>query len=577
MAKKIITGSQALLRSLACENVDLVFGYPGGSIMPVYDELYDYRGKINHILTRHEQGAIHAAQGYARATGRPGVVIATSGPGATNLITGIADAKMDSTPLIVITGQVSTTNLGSDTFQETDMIDITNPISKWAIQVRSAEEIPWAVARAFHIASTGRPGPVIIDIPKDAQTGTMHWQEYSKCDFIRSYEPVPELDDDKIQLACEILETAEQPLMIIGQGVILSSAEQEVLELIEKVDMPVASTLLGLSAVPTAHPLNKGMVGMHGNLSVNVCTNRADVILAVGMRFDDRATANLDTYAKQAQIIHIDIDASEIGKLIHPVLSIHADARQALRAIVDRVKPASHTHWIESFVQIDQAEQEMVINNQLYRAPGSTISMGEVVRKVSEATNNDAIMVTDVGQNQMFGARYFRFSSPRSCITSGGLGTMGFGVPAAVGAKLAVPDREVVVFVGDGGFQMTMQELGTIMENNIAVKIVILNNDFLGNVRQWQELFFNNRFSYTPMVNPDFIKIASAYGIEAESVEERTQLDDAISRMLNHDGPYLLNVNIDPVDKIFPMIPIGGSIDKMLLVPNCLYEIPVFR
>lgn len=577
MAKKIITGSEALLRSLVCENVDLVFGYPGGSIMPVYDNLYDYRGRINHILTRHEQGAIHAAQGYARATGRPGVVIATSGPGATNLITGIADAKMDSTPLVVITGQVTTTNLGSDTFQETDMIDITNPISKWAIQVRTADEIPWAVARAFHIASTGRPGPVIIDIPKDAQTGTMHWDEYRKCDFIRSYEPVPELDYDKIQLACEILDTAEKPLMIIGQGVILSHAEQEVIELIEKADIPVASTLLGLSAIPTAHPLNKGMVGMHGNLSVNVSTNQADVILAVGMRFDDRATSNLETYARQAQIIHIDIDASEIGKLVHPVVPIHADARQALRAIIERISPAKHTHWIESFNQIDQAEQEMVINNQLYRAPGSTISMGEVVRKVSDATGNKAIMATDVGQNQMFGARYFRFSSTRSCITSGGLGTMGFGVPAAIGAKLAMPDRDVVVFVGDGGFQMTIQELGTIMENKIPVKIIILNNDFLGNVRQWQELFFNNRFSYTPMVNPDFIKIAAAYGIEGESVSDRSQLDEAIARMLAHDGPYLLNVNIDPADKIFPMIPIGGSIDKMLLAPNCLYEIPVFR
>ncbi len=577
MAKKIITGSEALLRSLVCENVDLVFGYPGGSIMPVYDNLYDYRGKINHILTRHEQGAIHAAQGYARATGRPGVVIATSGPGATNLITGIADAKMDSTPLVVITGQVTTANLGSDTFQETDMIDITNPISKWAIQVRTADEIPWAVARAFHIASTGRPGPVIIDIPKDAQTATMHWDEYRKCDFIRSYEPVPELDYDKIQLACEILDTAEKPLMIIGHGVILSQAEQEVIELIEKADIPVASTLLGLSAVPTAHPLNKGMVGMHGNLSVNVSTNQADVILAVGMRFDDRATSNLATYARQAQIIHIDIDASEIGKLVHPVVPIHADARQALRAIIERISPAKHTRWIESFSQIDQAEQEMVINNQLYRAPGSTISMGEVVRKISDATGNKAIMATDVGQNQMFGARYFRFSSTRSCITSGGLGTMGFGVPAAIGAKLAMPDREVVVFVGDGGFQMTMQELGTIMEHNIPVKIIILNNDFLGNVRQWQELFFNNRFSYTPMLNPDFIKIAAAYGIEGDSVADRNQLDDAIARMLAHDGPYLLNVNIDPADKIFPMIPIGGSIDKMLLAPNCLYEIPVFR
>lgn len=577
MAQNNITGSEALLRSLVCENVDLIFGYPGGSIMPVYDTLYDYQDRLRHILTRHEQGAIHAAQGYARATGRPGVVIATSGPGATNLITGIADAKMDSTPLVVITGQVSTTNLGSDTFQETDMIDITNPISKWAIQVRSAEEIPWAVARAFHIASTGRPGPVIIDIPKDAQTGTMKWNEYHKCNFIRSYEPVPDINLDKIQQAAALIDAAEKPLMIIGQGVILSNAEKEVIELIEKVDMPVGATLLGLSAIPSSHPLNKGMVGMHGNLSVNVSTNQADVILAVGMRFDDRATSSLDTYATQAKIIHIDIDASEIGKLIHPAVAIHADARIALREIISRVTTASHPQWLESFESIDRAEQEMVINPQLRRDPDDTISMGEVVRKVSEATAHKAIMTTDVGQNQMFGARYFRFTTPRSCITSGGLGTMGFGLPAAIGAKLALPHRDVVVFVGDGGFQMTMQELGTIMENNIAVKIVILNNDFLGNVRQWQELFFNNRFSYTPMRNPDFVKIAQAYGIAAENVTDRTNLDKAIARMIAHDGPYLLNVAIDPVDKIFPMIPIGGSIDRMLLAPNYLYEIPVFR
>ena len=577
MTKQTITGSRALLRSLVCEDVDLIFGYPGGSIMPVYDELHDYRDKIIHILTRHEQGAIHAAQGYARVTGRPGVVIATSGPGATNLITGIADAKMDSTPLVVITGQVATSGLGSDAFQETDMIDITNPISKWAIQVRSAEEIPWAVARAFYIASTGRPGPVIIDIPKNAQTGVMQWHDYEKCEYIRSYEPVPEIDYDKIELACQLIDKAERPLMIIGQGVIISSAEKEVIKLIEKADIPIASTLLGLSAVPTCHPLNKGMVGMHGNLGVNVSTNRADVILAVGMRFDDRATANIETYAKQAKIIHIDIDASEIGKLVRPTVPIHADARQALKAIVERVNPAKHTEWIESFAHIDQTERDMVIDDQLNRSTGSTISMGEVVRKVSDATDNSAVMVTDVGQNQMFGARYFRFSTTRSCITSGGLGTMGFGIPAAIGTKLAVPDRQVVVFVGDGGFQMTMQELGTIMENKISVKIIILNNDFLGNVRQWQEMFFNNRFSYTPMLNPDFVKIASAYGIMAETVSDRSDLDAAIDRMISYDGAYLLNVCIDSAEKIFPMIPIGGSIDKMLLAPNYMYEIPIFR
>lgn len=539
--------------------------------MPVYDRLFDYQDKIKHILVRHEQGATHAAQGYARVTGRTGVVIVTSGPAATNVITGISDALMDSTPMVVVTGQVATPFLGFDAFQETDVVGITQPITKWSYQIRRAEDVAWAVARAFYIASTGRPGPVVLDITKDAQVGTTEFN-YKPCGYIRSYNPSPEIREEDVRRVADLINRSERPMILSGHGVMISGAESELAELAELADIPVAATLLGLSTMPSEHPLYKGMLGMHGNIGPNINTNRADLIVAIGMRFDDRITGNVKTYAKNAKIIHIDIDASEFDKNIRTDATIHGDARQALLRLLPLIEPRKRPQWLEMFDTPEQVEREKVIERELHPV-GQKMTMGEVVAKVSEATGYRQIVVTDVGQNQMLTARYSRFAEPRSIVTSGGLGTMGFGLPAAIGAKMGCPERTVCFFSGDGGLQMTIQELGTIMEYGTAVKIILLNNNFLGNVRQWQALFFNGRFSQTPLVNPDFIMIANAYGIKAENVETRDKLDEAIHRMLDHDGPYLLNVNIDETDMVFPMTPAGGNVDFVMLNSTDVYPI----
>ena len=570
MAEKI-TGAEAIIKSLIAEGVDLVFGYPGGAIIPVYDKLYDYPDQLKHILVRHEQGATHAAQGYARVTGRPGVVIVTSGPAATNVITGLSDALMDSTPLVVITGQVASSFLGSDAFQETDVVGITQPITKWAVQIRRAEDIPWAVARAFYIANTGRPGPVVLDIAKDAQNGLLEWS-HKKCDYIRSYIPYPKIKDEDLKVVADLINSAKRPMILSGHGVMISGAEKELAAFAEKADIPVASTLLGLSTMPSNHRLYKGMLGMHGNIGPNVNTNRSDVIIAIGMRFDDRVTGDTSKYAKQAKIIHIDIDSSEFDKNIPTDATIHGDAREVIEKLLPLINPADHSEWLATFDECAKVEQEKVINREVFRTEG-TMTMGEVVHKVSKATGDKAVLVTDVGQNQMFSSRYFRYTDPKSILTSGGLGTMGFGLPAAIGAKMGAPERTVCFFCGDGGLQMTIQELGTIMEYDTDVKIILLNNNFLGNVRQWQELFFKCRFSQTPMVNPDFVAIAKAYNIAAENVETRDQLDDAIARMLNHKGAYMLNVNIDATDMVFPMTPPGAGVDDIMLNADEMYKI----
>lgn len=558
-----ISGGDALIRSLICEGVDLVFGYPGGSIMPVYDRLYDYQDKLKHILVRHEQGATHAAQGYARVSGRTGVVIVTSGPAATNVVTGLSDALMDSTPMVVITGQVATPFLGFDAFQETDVVGITQPITKWSYQIRRAEDVAWAVARAFYIASTGRPGPVVLDITKDAQVGLTDFQ-FKKCEYIRSYTPYPVIDMNDVETVAAMINSAERPMILSGHGVMISGAEAELAALAEKAEIPVAATLLGLSTIPSAHPMYKGMLGMHGNIGPNINTNRADLIIAIGMRFDDRITGNVKAYAPQAKIVHIDIDASEFDKNIATHATIHGDAKAALQALLPLVKENTHKEWLALFDEPARVEYEKVVMREVHPAEGR-MTMGEVVNNVSKATGHKAIVVTDVGQNQMFSARYSRFTEPRSIVTSGGLGTMGFGLPAAIGAKMGASERTVVFYTGDGGLQMTIQELGTIMEYGTDVKIVLLNNNFLGNVRQWQSLFFNDRFSQTPLLNPDFVMIAKAYGIAAESVATREELSGAIERMLAHDGAYLLDVNIDETDMIFPMTPAGAHVDHVMI------------
>ena len=570
---EMISGAEAILRSFLAEGTDTIFGYPGGAIMPFYDKLYDYTDRLRHILVRHEQGAIHAAQGYARASGRTGVVSVTSGPGATNVITGLSDALMDSTPIVVITGQVGVATLGTDAFQETDVVGIVQSISKWAFQIRRAEEIPAAVAKAFYIASTGRPGPVVLDITKDAQLGMMEWTGYQPVKYIRSYNPDPEINPADLADAAALLNSAERPLILAGHGITIARAEQQLTALAEKADIPVGATMLGLSAMPSDHPLFKGMLGMHGNIGPNYNTNKADVILAVGMRFDDRVTGDTSRYAPDAKIIHIDIDASELNKNIRATTTIHGDAGKVLNALLPLINQAGREEWLKSFDGHDKVEHETVVMREVF--PQETVGvmrMGEVTRRISEATGNEAICVTDVGQNQMMGARYFKFTKPRSLITSGGLGTMGFCLPAAIGAKLACPGRNVIALMGDGGFQMTMQELGTIMENGIGVKIVIMNNNFLGNVRQWQELFFNSRFSATPMLNPDFVAIAAAYGIDGESVMSRDELDGAIDRMLATDRPYLLNVNIESTDMVFPMVAPGAAIDDIMLNVSTKYK-----
>lgn len=567
-----ITGAEAIVRSLIHEGVDTVFGYPGGAIIPFYDTLFDYTDKINHILTRHEQGAIHAAQGYARASNRTGVVVVTSGPGAANVVTGLSDANIDSTPLVVIIGQVHSSLLGSDAFQETDVVGITQPITKWNLQIRRAEDIPAAVARAFYIANTGRPGPVVLDIAKDAQTGTLEWDHYRRCNFIRSYIPYPEVSDTELHIAASLINASERPLILSGHGVMIAGAEKELAALAEKADLPVASTLLGLSTMPSDHPLYKGMVGMHGNIGPNYNTNRADLIIAVGMRFDDRVTGEISKYAPQAKVLHIDIDKSEFDKNIKTYARVHGDAREVLHRLYGLVREAKHTDWNRSFDAANEVERRRVMDKELYTTdPDGRCRMGEVARKVSLAAGIDPILVTDVGLNQMLSSRYFRYTAPRSIITSGGLGTMGFGLPAAIGAKIGAPTRTVCVFAGDGGIQMTVQELGTIMQYGVNVKIIVLNNDYLGNVRQWQYLFFNKRFSQTPMVNPDFAMIARAYGIESEDVERRADLEGAIERMMATDGPYLLNVMVNEEDMVFPMTPGGCAVDYIMINSDEVY------
>ena len=566
-----VSGAEALVRAIIAEDTDTVFGYPGGQILPVYDALYDFTDRLHHILVRHEQGAIHAAQGFARATGRVGVVIVTSGPGAANVVTGLSDAMMDSTPLVVITGQVGAQYLGSDAFQETDVIGITQPITKWSLQVRRAEDINAAVARAFFIASSGRPGPVVLDIARDAQIGIVD-RPYRKINFIRSYDPSPVLNRSQIERAAAIIRDAKRPLLLAGQGVAISNAEDALLRFVEKASLPVANTLLGLSTIPSDHPLYKGMLGMHGNVGPNFNTNRADVIIGVGMRFDDRVTGLASGYAPDASIIHIDIDPSEFDKVVASTVAVHADAREALEALAEAVGPRSNEEgWLESFDRCAEIEDREVLGAELRRSGDAPMTMGEVVAAISEATGHKAIAVTDVGQNQMMASRYFRFTSPRSFISSGGLGTMGFGLPAAIGAKIGRPDRTVICFLGDGGFQMTMQELGTIMEYGIGVKIVIMNNNFLGNVRQWQNLFYHRRFSQTPLLNPDFNMLASAYGISSLDVRSRSELSGAIETMLADDSAFLLNVDIDPTDMVFPMTPAGKTVDTIMLSPDICF------
>lgn len=574
MNNEMITGAEALLKSLIEEGVDRVFGYPGGAIIPVYDKLYFYQDQIKHILVRHEQGATHAAQGYARVSGKTGVVIVTSGPAATNVITGLSDAMMDSTPMVVITGQVASSFLGSDAFQETDVVGITQPITKWACQIRRAEDIPAAVARAFYIANSGRPGPVVLDIAKDAQVGQLNWGEYKKCEFIRSYNPYPTIEDEDLKRVAEMINASERPMILSGHGVMISGAEKELAAVAEKADIPVAATLLGLSTMPSDHPLYKGMLGMHGNIGPNVNTNRADLLIAIGMRFDDRVTGDTSKYARQAKIVHIDIDSSEFDKNIKTDATIHGDAREVLTRLLPLLDEAKHTEWNATFDVCRAVEDEKVVKREVFPdAPTGAMNMGEVAYKVSKATGDRAILITDVGQNQMFSSRYFRYTEPRSIITSGGLGTMGFGLPAAIGAKMGAPERTVCFFTGDGGLQMTIQELGTILEYGTDVKIILLNNNFLGNVRQWQLLFFGGRFSQTPMINPDFCAIARAYGIATEEVASREQLDGAIERMVNHKGAYLLNVNIDATDMVFPMTPAGAPVDTIMLNPTEFYPV----
>ncbi len=565
MTKKKITGSHAVILSLLEEGVDTIFGYPGGAIMPIYDALYDHDKNVKHILTRHEQGAVHAAEGYARITGKAGVCFATSGPGATNLITGIADAMIDSTPLVCITGQVASPLLGTDAFQESDVLSISMPVTKWSYQITCPDEIPEAIAQAFYIAQSGRPGPVLLDITKDAQFGDLEF-EYKKCRKVRSYVPEPPIDPFKVKEAAEIIDTAEKPLILFGQGVIISRAEEELKAFVEKTGIPAAWTLLGLSALPSDHPLNVGMLGMHGNYGPNLLTNQADVIIAIGMRFDDRVTGKVGSYATNAKIVHLEIDPSEIDKIIKADVAVLGNAKKTLKMLTDNVKSNRHDEWVNQFRECDRIENEKIIHKDLFPdKPGLT--MGEVIRVAGDKTNHEAILVTDVGQHQMVASRYFKFRHPRSNVTSGGLGTMGFGLPASMGAQLGAPDRTVVAVIGDGGFQMTIQELGTIVQNRLPVKIIILNNNFLGMVRQWQQLFFEKRYSFTELQNPDFIAIGKGFGIEGHKVELREDLESGIQKMVDHPGPYLLEVVIEKEDNVFPMIPTGASVSDIMLEP----------
>ena len=570
MGNNRINGSEALLKCLVDEGADTIFGYPGGQIMPVYDKLVDYSDKLRHILVRHEQGAIHAAQGYARATGKTGVVLVTSGPGATNVITGIMDAKVDSTPIVVIAGQVSNSALGTDAFQEADLIGMTGTITKWNYQVRDAKDMAWAVSRAFYIARSGRPGPVVLDVTKDAQLSMVDF-EFKECGFIRSYIPYPKPSEEAIAKAAMLLNEAERPFVVFGQGITLSGAEKELKEFLHKGDIPAGSTLLGLSALPTDDPLFAGMIGMHGYIAPNIKTNECDVLVAVGMRFDDRVTGTVQSYARQAKIIHIDIDPCEVGKIIPVDVGIIGDAKAVLRELTAKIARHDHKEWIASFENCLEVEKEKVIYPEVHPKEG-WIKMGEVVDAVAEATKGNAVVVTDVGQNQMIAARYSKFTGGRSFISSGGLGTMGFGLPAAIGAKIGAAEKTVCLFVGDGGIQMTIEELGTIMQEKTGVKIFILNNNWLGNVRQWQELFFNKRYSQTRMQNPDYGAIASAYGIRCAIVEKREDLAGAVEEMLSDDAPAILDIHVEEEDNVMPMVAPGKPITNIMLNGKEIYE-----
>jgi acetolactate synthase-1/2/3 large subunit len=559
-----VSGSVALLEILIAENADIIFGYPGGAIMPVYDALYGYSDKLNHVLVRHEQGAIHAAQGFARTSGKVGVVFATSGPGATNLVTGLADAMIDSTPLVCITGQVYAHLLGTDAFQETDVINITTPVTKWNYQITDATEIPSVLAKAFYIAKSGRPGPVLIDITKNAQLQVFNYNGYTKCNHIRSYRPKPIVRKEYIEEAAKLINEAKKPFVIFGQGVILGKAEKEFKNFIEKGGLPAAWTILGLSALPTDHPLNVGMLGMHGNYGPNVLTNECDVLIAVGMRFDDRVTGRLDKYAKQAKIIHLDIDPSEIDKNVKTTVPVWGDCKETLPLLTQLINKKEHLKWIQKFNEYTQIEIDTCIQKEL-NPTVEQLTMGEVINVLNELTRGDAVMVTDVGQHQMVTCRYAKFNQSKSNVTSGGLGTMGFALPAAIGAKYGARDRTVIAIIGDGGFQMTLQELGTIMQDDINVKIIILNNQFLGMVRQWQELFHERRYSFTDIKSPDFVALAKAYNIDGQRVSTREKLKGAIKKMLDCNNSYLLEVMVGKENNVFPMVPQGCSVAEIRL------------
>ena len=564
MSSKNISGAEAVIRCLINENVDILFGYPGGAIMPVYDEFYKFQDDINHILTRHEQGAVHAAQGYARVSGKVGVCVATSGPGATNLVTGIADAQIDSTPLVCITGQVASSLLGSDAFQETDIIGIATPVTKWSYQITKASEISEIFSKAFFIAKSGRPGPVLIDITKDAQFEILDSFNYIKTQKIRSYKPVPQYDNDSIIEASKLINNSKKPFVVFGQGVILGNAEEEFKNFIEKAGLPSAWTILGLSALPTNHHLNVGMVGMHGNYGPNVLTNECDLLIAIGMRFDDRVTGSLNTYAKQAKIIHFEIDPAEVNKNVKVDVAVLGDVKNTLKEILPHINKNNHSKWRTKFDDFYKIEYSKVIHDE-YEKPTDGITMAEVIKCINNNSDGKSILVTDVGQHQMVACRYTKFNTSKSNVTSGGLGTMGFALPAALGCKIGAPDREVIAVIGDGGFQMTIQELGTIFQTQAAVKIVILNNDFLGMVRQWQQLFFDKRYASTELVNPDFITISKGYRIESKRVEKRDELNQSVKEMLDYNGPYLLEVCVNKEENVFPMIPSGSSVSDIRL------------
>ncbi|HYE54575.1 MAG TPA: biosynthetic-type acetolactate synthase large subunit [Chitinophagaceae bacterium] len=563
-ARTTISGSAAVLEAFLAEGADTIFGYPGGAIMPIYDALYDYRDRIRHILVRHEQGAIHAAQGYARSSGKTGLVFATSGPGATNLVTGLADAMIDSTPIVCITGQVFAHLLGTDAFQETDVINITTPVTKWNCQVTDANEIPTVLAKAFYIAGSGRPGPVLVDITKNAQLQNFSYEGYKRCDHIRSYRPKPIVRKEYVAEAAKLINEAKRPFVLFGQGVILGQAENEFRKFIEKAGIPAASTILGLSALPTDHPLNTGMLGMHGNYGPNLLTNECDVLIAVGMRFDDRVTGRLDKYAKQAKLVHLDIDPAEIDKNVKTTVPVWGDCKETLPMLTEMVDQKVYPQWLARFNACRQEEHEACINAELNPQQGE-ITMGEVINTLNELTGGEAIVVTDVGQHQMVACRYARFNQTKSNITSGGLGTMGFALPAAIGAKFGAPERTVVAVIGDGGFQMTIQELGTIMQSGVNVKLLILNNQFLGMVRQWQELFHERRYSFVDITSPDFVMVAKGYGIQGQRVDDRAVLKSALRSMLEHPGSYLLEVMVGKENNVFPMVPQGCSVSEIRL------------